>query len=389
MFYFKNKKSKIFAFTPNVRVDIDGIKANKFLNWLPENNYLTTYFELPTNQNANFNNKNEIVTPMERILLNIIIREKIYYRKVLKKIKELFSDYKYNKFLLDNIKFIASYVSRYLSSISYFRKYFAKNKPDIIFTICHYCTINKGIIKVANEMNIPTVDVQHGLINKNSPGYISKNSIKEDIPKYVFVYGEYFKDVILQNSEWFSNENIIVTGNYYLSKYKIDKNLNKKNVLLITTQPAIDYEAYENIIQEALNKNIEVYIKLHPAENKDKYEFLYNKYNIKIIDNTKNLYDVLREVKYHATVFSTSAIESLFFGVSNIIIPWKKYENQLDFLIDNKTTILYNNKLNEILKILDENRELTIQKGKYIFNEWDQEKAECILNKYNIKKVVQ
>jgi UDP-N-acetylglucosamine:LPS N-acetylglucosamine transferase len=233
-------------------------------------------------------------------------------------------------------------------------------------------------------MNIPTVDVQHGLISKTQPGYISKNSIKEDIPMYIFVYGKYFKDIILENSNWFSSNNIIVTGNYYLSKYKINEDVynHKNNVLLITTQPIVDCKAYEKIIQEALKENLEVYIKIHPSERIEKYEMLRNKYNLKIIDKTENLYEVLKKAKYHATVFSTSAIESLFFGIPNIIIPWKNYENNLDFLVDNKTSIKYNEKLSKILKTLDKNRDKTILKGEYFFHDWDQEKADYILNQY-------
>jgi hypothetical protein len=384
MLYFNNKVSGIFAFTPNNRVDIGGIKANKFLNWLPEHGYLTTFFELPTSQKTVFNNKNEIVIPMEKILVSIVLREKFIYNRVLKALNEIFSTYKYRKIILDNLKYISSYVSRYLSSIIFFRKYFKKHKPKIIFTVCHYCTINKGIIKVANEMNIPTVDVQHGLISKTQPGYISKNSIKEDIPMYIFVYGKYFKDIILENSNWFSSNNIIVTGNYYLSKYKINEDVynHKNNVLLITTQPIVDCKAYEKIIQEALKENLEVYIKIHPSERIEKYEMLRNKYNLKIIDKTENLYEVLKKAKYHATVFSTSAIESLFFGIPNIIIPWKNYENNLDFLVDNKTSIKYNEKLSKILKTLDKNRDKTILKGEYFFHDWDQEKADYILNQY-------
>jgi hypothetical protein len=222
-------------------------------------------------------------------------------------------------------------------------------------------------------MNIPTVDIQHGLINKKSPGYISKTNLSNDIPKYLILYGNFFKEIILNNSTLFEEKNIIVAGNYFLSNIFDKKEMNRDDVLLITTQPAIEKEAYEKIINEANRMKLKVKLKIHPSESREKYLGFKN---VEIISD-KNLYDLLPKIKYHATVFSTSAIESLYFGVPNIIIPWKGYENQLDFLIDNETSILYNKPLEIIIKMLKSKK--AIEKGKYFFQDWNQEKIDELL----------
>lgn len=385
------KISEVLALTPNIRMKFKDNYGNKFLNWLPENGYLTTFLEFPTKNKTIYGNKNEIIIPMEKIILRIFIMEKIISKNIknelYKKLNE-FEYFEYNDFILQNITYLSSYISRYISSIKFFRKFFKQQRPKILFAISHYSTINKGAIKVANELGIPTIDVQHGLINKKSPGYIDTSGIKEDIPKYLFVYGKYFKDIITENSNLFEKENIIISGNYYLSKYTSSnkkRNINKEEILLITTQPAVDENAYINIIKEAIKIKLKVVLKIHPSETKEKYKNIINEFDI-ILKEKENIYELFNISKYHATVFSTSAVESLVFGVPNIIIPWKGYETQLDFLIDNKTTILFNKPLEKIIKTLRNNLSLTHKKGSYFFESWNQEKIDNFLKNLGINQ---
>lgn len=388
--YLKN--SDILALTPNIRIKIEDIYGNKFLHWLPENNYKTTYMESPSKNKTMYGNRNEIIIPMERIIFKILINEKIIYRKIKNELYQIINNFQDNDFMIENIDYLTSYISRYISSINFFKRYFKHQRPKIIFTICHYCTINKGAIKAANDLGIPTVDVQHGLINKKSPGYIDKSGILEDTPQYLFVYGKYFKNVISENSNLFKKENIIISGNYYLTKLsnklknENSHKKNKKEILLITTQPAIDETAYINIIKEALKINLKVILKIHPAETIEKYKNILNSFSITIKEN-ESIYDLFNVAKYHATVFSTSAIEALFFGVPNIIIPWNGYENQLDFLIDYKTSMFYSKPLKEIITTLKNNISNTNEKGKYFFEVWNQDKIDKFLKNLNINKV--
>jgi hypothetical protein len=387
LIYPYSKISKILVLTPNIRVKFQDVYGNKFLNWLPENGYKTTFLEYPTKNKTIYGNDNEIIIPMERIILKILIMEKKILKNIKNELYKKLKEFEYNEFMLKNIDYLSSYISRYISSIYFFRNYFKQLKPKVLFSISHYSTINKGAIKAANEIGIPTIDVQHGLINKKSPGYIDTSGIKEDIPKYLFVYGKYFKDIISDNSNLFENENIIISGNYYLSKYITSnkkRTFNKEEILLITTQPAVDENTYINIIKEALKIKLKVILKIHPSESKEKYKTILNKFDITLKEK-ENIYELFNIAKYHATVFSTSAVESLVFGVPNIIIPWKGYETQLDFLIDNKTTVYYNKPLEKVIKILKNNATITYEKGSYFFEYWNQKKIDDFLKNLGIK----
>jgi hypothetical protein len=313
LIYPYSKISKILVLTPNIRVKFQDVYGNKFLNWLPENGYKTTFLEYPTKNKTIYGNDNEIIIPMERIILKILIMEKKILKNIKNELYKKLKEFEYNEFMLKNIDYLSSYISRYISSIYFFRNYFKQLKPKVLFSISHYSTINKGAIKAANEIGIPTIDVQHGLINKKSPGYIDTSGIKEDIPKYLFVYGKYFKDIISDNSNLFENENIIISGNYYLSKYITSnkkRTFNKEEILLITTQPAVDENTYINIIKEALKIKLKVILKIHPSESKEKYKTILNKFDITLKEK-ENIYELFNIAKYHATVFSTSAVESL------------------------------------------------------------------------------
>ena len=387
LIYLFPKISDILALTPNVRVKFKDIYGNKFLNWLPENGYKTTFLEYPTKNKTIYGNKNEIIIPMEKIILKILIMEKFTSKNIKNELYKKLKEFEYNDFMLKNIDYLSSYISRYISSIYFFRNFFKRQKPKILFSISHYSTINKGAIKAANEIGIPTIDVQHGLINKKSPGYIDTSGIKEDTPQYLFVYGKYFKDIISENSNLFEKENIIISGNYYLTKYNTSnkkRKIKNEEILLITTQPAVDENAYINIIREALKIKLKVILKIHPSESKEKYKTILNEFDITIKEK-ENIYELFNISKYHATVFSTSAVESLVFGVPNIIIPWKGYETQLDFLIDNKTTVLYNKPLEKIIKTLRNNTSITYEKGSYFFESWNQEKIDNFLKNLGIK----
>ncbi|HEW92564.1 MAG TPA: hypothetical protein ENF81_08495 [Thermotogaceae bacterium] len=372
----------VIAFTSTAnRKCLNGAYVNIFLNWLPENGLKTLFFEMP---NPNFRrqkvrNRYELVYPMEKILPAIAARSKIKIKKVKSFLEEILEGSKYTKPFMGYIDILASYVSRYLASVEVFRRFLKKVNVKTAFFVCFYSTINRAAVKVAKEYGIKTVDVQHGIITSKHAGYISPYSlIKDDVVDFVFVYGKFFKDVLINNSVWFNSDNVIVTGNYYMTKYKEihtvqnEGKKNRKRELLITSQPAIPEEAYEDIIKESIEIGLNPVVKLHPADSRDKFK----KYDIRVIDDSNvSLYDFLTKVDYHATVHSTSALEALAFGVPNIVIPWKGLYKNIDFILDDYTTKLY--KKRELKGMIDTlsriPNDVVKSKGRKFFKNWNQQ----------------
>ncbi len=189
-----------------------------------------------------------------------------------------------------------------------------------------------GIIAAAKEMHIPIIEYQHGIIDHNHPAYIYNENLKHDnkilVPNYLFLFGEYWKKILLKNNFW-NNEQLHVVG--YLQASNIEKkrfvpeNIKNEFSVLYTAQDAFHDEAF-NYLRDFLSyisikpNNIKLIIKLHPRdpESLNIYQKLYDQFSLKckiISDNKTTIYDCFQTTNYHLTAYSNSLFEALSIGI--------------------------------------------------------------------------
>lgn len=270
-------------------------------------------------------------------------------------------------------------------------KFLEKTRPKIVFIRCAYGRFPMAISQACKELNITSVELQHGFINKYSPGYVKakKTDNKDCIPNYFLAYGEKFADVV-KHGYLFDPKKVYSIGFPYLEKVKdseqqteqIIKNFQekfKKNIL-ITSDSLIHIANYvEAFVQELSgavsikNNSIGIIFKPHPFDKKNYDHF--NKFeNVCVVNKYTSTYDLFKLVYIHTTVFSTSSIEALSFGVPNIILNvGEGYSENIKEIIDEKSSYMIDNvdqyiqKMNLILSDYKIHSKNAFQKSKEYF----------------------
>ncbi|MGB0165824.1 MAG: hypothetical protein ACPF8V_03115, partial [Luteibaculum sp.] len=89
-----------------------------------------------------------------------------------------------------------------------------------VYIICHYH--NEGLIAAARKLSVKVIELQHGLISKGDLYYAYDDWIKPVAEKALFqdelwVYGQYWKDLIIQKGSELKENQIIVKGYYHFT----------------------------------------------------------------------------------------------------------------------------------------------------------------------------
>lgn len=159
----------------------------------------------------------------------------------------------------------------------------------------------EGLIFGLKENNVICIDTQHGLISKNDIFYVFPELIKEHTPKMLFpekmfVWGLYWKEVLLNGFE-FKEHQISVLGDYPYTNIELNsiegfKRLKEsagkhKIVILICSQTSLhDYfKSYCLFLSnEIVKERIDAFIifKPHPGESIEIYNDLKELKNVQL-----------------------------------------------------------------------------------------------------------
>ena len=198
-----------------------------------------------------------------------------------------------------------------------------------------------------NKLGIDTYALQHGVISQGSYSYdVSLKNGELVVPKTTFLWGEKFKDILLENTNVYSTDNLCVIGQPRTDYLRIDKDngksLDKIKILFISQY--MDDLVYPagNIMFEAIanmHSDFELIIKLHPSD--DKYGEYYNKeidrLNLKErckIAGDEDLYELLSWSDVVISVHSTVIMEATIINKPSICIRLDKYDDVCNFIGD-------------------------------------------------------
>jgi len=230
-------------------------------------------------------------------------------------------------------KYLGVYKSLYLLNKVLFKLYRPKR--------C-YLTASYGkapTIKVAKDLGIEVIEVQHGILGKMHYGYYFPFDKNLDyFPSKFLVFGQYFKNL---NYLPLSVDDIDIHHYSFLKAKKLEFNNEiQKNNLLIVSDAFVNGTSYLDF----LVKNIDfiktfdkVYYKLHPQETKvgfyDKIpqmQRLVQLGNFELIQPEKHIYKYLSLSKHVITVRSTVIYEALEFACNVHVVKEDGYEDMLD-----------------------------------------------------------
>ncbi|HIH88003.1 TPA: hypothetical protein HA344_02190 [Candidatus Bathyarchaeota archaeon] len=196
-------------------------------------------------------------------------------------------------------------------------------KPKAIFFTEYYRDISR--VKAAKELNIPTIEVQHGIIGTEHPAYRSLLKIDGDYyPDQLLTWGETEKKYD-DETFFYKPHQVYPIGSYIIeyinNSYKPDDKLLQeisryKKSAAVTLQKTVTEETIE-FIQNAAKMNPSILYLLVPRQPLTTVTPLPE--NIRIIQNY-NFYKLMKYVDVHVTAYSSCTLEAPSMGVRNILI---------------------------------------------------------------------
>ncbi len=292
-----------------------------------------------------------------------LIRDDEFY-EFSHQLKELFPSYaKVNQVkLIKALHAILAWKNFYLSV-------FKKSQASVSFGLCYYSNEMYGMNMAAKELQIKSVDMQHGTISKLHAAYIfSKvpyNSYNV-LPDEFWVWDE---NTYAFLSEQFANTTSItvrLSGNPWLieTNHSVnDQQLSAvtKPLILYTHQPL--KPPLDDYLLEAMGKTKEHYswwIRLHPKTSKNEQD------EVKRLLEQHHLTDVvelnlaselplpvlLNKAAVHISKFSGSVIESTLMGVPTLVLEEVGVQSFEDLISDGKANGLAQPDANQICEQL-------------------------------------
>lgn len=256
-------------------------------------------------------------------------------------------------------------IFRFVCYKNLFKLFLKMYRPKLIFITNYYNILHQALIYSAKKLQIPVIELQHGIINPKHPAYnIFTRLDNSFFPDFLFAFGNHTKMVFNQDNYFIKKENIIPIGNIYIdyinNDYKASKStkimfkkFRKKynKIVAVASQWTIEKKLIKFLKKcAALDKNI-LYIFIPRDLNKD-YSLANFPSNIVILKDL-NFYQIIKESDFHATVYSTTAVEAPALGVPNMLINIDGFaEKYYSTVLTNHTTTRFVESEEEFVKVL-------------------------------------
>ncbi|MBP6755048.1 MAG: hypothetical protein KA210_02790 [Bacteroidia bacterium] len=286
---------------------------------------------------------------------NIIIKNILLHKLIKPKLScENWSDFEKfysDKFVSENLLYIPNKdvlrirIEKVIKLKNYYTKKLKRINPKIGFVVNYYGDDQMAFILACKELNIPSVDIQHGVQGELHLGYGNWTKIPkvgyDQIPDYFWVWSQKEKETIDKWNNLYGNHKVLIGGNLFNDMWKensseivqffddcfgfIKLNKEKKSILL-TLSPYTDSlmkETWEVVKETQFKYNW--LIRVHPGMIKEiqNIENKLHKFgiiNFEIVESSKlPLQTLLRNVNIHITCQSSCVIEAAEFGVKSII----------------------------------------------------------------------
>ena len=220
------------------------------------------------------------------------------------------------------------------SVLPVYRALLKKVSPKLAFVVCSYG--KETFIEACKSMEIPVVELQHGVISPYHLGYSfsGPKRSKRTFPDYLFAFGDFWKE----GTEFpISQDRIYSVGYPYLEdEAKQYADLEKKNQIIFISQGTVGKEMSKVAVELSQKRDfpLKIVYKLHPGEYarwQKEYPWLV-KSGIQVIDDDSiPLYQLFAESKVQVGVNSTAIFEGLNFGSQTILLdlPGVEYMESL------------------------------------------------------------
>jgi hypothetical protein len=146
-----------------------------------------------------------------------------------------------------NLGIINNNEDQLYKSLDKLKEVFEYLNPDVVVLNDDVLHPSRALILVSKELGVPTVEIQHGIYH--SKGIVPPGKYSD----YVFVWGEYFKNIYLDKKIRHSNTIKILGYPYEMEKIQHHKNSNTPKTVYYLSE---DYESYDLKLMDIKIRNI-------------------------------------------------------------------------------------------------------------------------------------
>ncbi len=202
-----------------------------------------------------------------------------------------------------------------------YRKLLGRINPKFAVVVVGY---NKEtLIEACHELDIPVVELQHGVIYQDHFGYAYPGlGTKETFPDYLLVWGDFWKETVEYP---IPDERVIPVGYPYLEQsVKKYTEMSQTDQIIFISQGTIGEELSKFALEISEHPEIkhDIVYKLHPGEYdrwQDEYPWLMDT-DFEVIDSSEPpLYELFAESSVQIGVGSTAVYEGLAFGLETYV----------------------------------------------------------------------
>lgn len=202
-------------------------------------------------------------------------------------------------------------------------------QPRAIFLSESYSNLHMALIWAAKKRRIPTLELQHGIINRAHPAYNFFGSTPYDealYPDFLLAWGPYVKRELEQHP-WIPLSRIHPIGHSYIEY--IQKNAHPttkpegQNRTALVTLQWVDQDRVYDFIWNLAKRRPDWTFHLLPRRREDEARYL-SKLNL---PNLKSLgggdfYKLIQTCDLHVTSYSTTALEAPIFLKPNLLLDF-------------------------------------------------------------------
>jgi len=218
-------------------------------------------------------------------------------------------------------------IKRFYARRMVFILLFRMSKPKVVLLSCYYGFLQSAI-KAAKDCGAEVIEFQHGTIGEEHPAYnVYAELDKGSFPDYLAVFGKKELETF-SNSRFIQPQHVYPVGSFYIEYVKTNHIPNRNLVqrlkkykasIGITLASTTENHLIEFVCQAAVLDRDICYLLIPRYPQEENYSSFELPDNVMVVKD-ENFYELMMLADFHATVYSTCAIEAPSLGVQNILI---------------------------------------------------------------------
>jgi hypothetical protein len=248
-------------------------------------------------------------------------------------------------------KEIGTLITQFKIDFNFYYFVFKLKKPKVIFITQN--GIQKGLFAAAKELNIPVIEVQHGIIDEGHLTYNYNRSINYNggrvyLPTYFFTFSDFWEKEI-----FYPVKEILSIGNsYYFNSIYKARPLNAQEGILVVSSDVFGEQLKELVLDFSRKSVIPIYFKLHPNQyyQKDYYINSFKEFdNVQVYTDEKSLHELIEISNAVLVIQSTAVYEALHLKRIGIIFKRQTFTRHKHIFSDKNVYLIDNSEeLNDV-----------------------------------------